>query len=52
MICIFYSLLAVSDDYKVLYAMLSGGDQHVSKPVKFEYLLKIVNLLIQEKTHK
>ena len=48
----FLFLSAVSDDYKVLYAMLSGGDQYVSKPVKFEYLLKMVNLLIQEKTPK
>jgi two-component system alkaline phosphatase synthesis response regulator PhoP len=38
----FIFLTAVNDDYKVLYAMTSGADQFVSKPVKFDYLLQIV----------
>ncbi len=45
----FIFLTAVSDDYKVLYAMSSGADQYASKPIKFEYLLSIVNKLIEEK---
>ncbi len=43
----FLFLSAVSDDYKVLHARLSGADQFVSKPIKFEYLLKIVNELLE-----
>ncbi len=39
----FIFLTAVNDDYKVLYAMSSGANQFVSKPIKFEYLLSIVN---------
>ena len=39
----FIFLTAVSDDYKVLYAMTTGANQFVSKPIKFEYLLSIVN---------
>jgi two-component system alkaline phosphatase synthesis response regulator PhoP len=38
----FLFLTAVNDDYKVLYAMTSGADQFASKPIRFEYLLKIV----------
>ena len=44
----FIFLTAVSDDYKVLYAMSSGANQYASKPIKFEYLLAMVNQLIQE----
>lgn len=45
----FIFLTAVSDDYKVLYAMTSGADQFVSKPIRFEYLLSMVNQLMEEK---
>ena len=45
----FIFLTAVSDDYKVLYAMSSGADQFVSKPIRFEYLLSMVNQLMAEK---
>ena len=45
----FIFLTAVTDDYKVLYAMSSGADQFASKPIRFEYLLNIVNQLIAEK---
>ena len=45
----FIFLTAVSDDYKVLYAMSSGADQFVSKPIRFEYLLSMVNQLMEEK---
>src|ERR1051326_5095262 len=37
----FIFLSAVHDDYRVMHAMLSGGDQYVSKPVRFEYLLSL-----------
>ncbi len=42
----FLFLTAVDDDYKVLYAFLSGADQYASKPIRFEYLLSMVNKLI------
>lgn len=45
----FIFLTAVTDDYKVLYAMSSGADQFVSKPIRFEYLLSMVNQLMEEK---
>ena len=45
----FVFLTAVSDDYKVLYAMTSGADQFISKPIRFEYLLSMVNQLMEEK---
>lgn len=45
----FIFLTAVNDDYKVLYAMTTGADQFVSKPIKFEYLLQIVEHIIEEK---
>ena len=45
----FIFLTAVTDDYKVLYAMSSGANQYASKPIKFEYLLAMVNQLIGEK---
>ena len=45
----FIFLTAVSDDYKVLYAMTSGADQFISKPIRFEYLLSMVNQLMAEK---
>jgi two-component system alkaline phosphatase synthesis response regulator PhoP len=38
----FLFLSAVNDDYQVMHAMLAGGDQYVNKPVRFEYLLKLV----------
>jgi two-component system alkaline phosphatase synthesis response regulator PhoP len=47
----FLFLTAVNDDYKVLYAMLSGADQYVSKPIKFKYLIVMVNQLIEDKKH-
>jgi two-component system alkaline phosphatase synthesis response regulator PhoP len=43
-------LTAVNDDYKVLYAMSSGADQYVSKPIRFEYLLEVVKSALREKT--
>jgi two-component system alkaline phosphatase synthesis response regulator PhoP len=45
----FIFLTALSDDYKVLHAMLSGADEFVTKPIRFEYLLTIVNRVIEEK---
>lgn len=44
----FLFLTAVNDDYKVLYAMSSGADQFASKPIRFEYLLAIVNEMISK----
>ena len=44
----FIFLTAVNDDYKVLYAMTSGANQFVSKPIKFDYLLTIVNTIISD----
>lgn len=41
-------LTAVVDDYKVLYAMTAGASQIVSKPIKFEYLLSIVNKALDD----
>jgi two-component system alkaline phosphatase synthesis response regulator PhoP len=40
-------LTAVNDDYKVLYAMTSGADQFVSKPIRFEYLLEMVKTTLK-----
>lgn len=45
----FIFLTAVTDDYKVLYAMSSGADQFASKPIRFDYLLTMINQLIEEK---
>jgi two-component system alkaline phosphatase synthesis response regulator PhoP len=45
----FIFLTAVSDDYKVMYAMSSGADQFASKPIRFDYLLNMVNQLMEEK---
>ena len=45
----FIFLTALNDDYKVLHAMLSGADEFVTKPIRFEYLLAIVNRVIAEK---
>jgi two-component system, OmpR family, alkaline phosphatase synthesis response regulator PhoP len=45
----FIFLTALCDDYKVLHAMLSGADEFVTKPIRFEYLLAIVNRVIAEK---
>lgn len=45
----FIFLTAVSDDYKVLYAMTSGADQFASKPIRFEYLLGMVNELLEKR---
>src|ERR1041385_2681007 len=43
----FIFLTAVSNDYKILHAMTSGANQFASKPVKFEYLLTLVNELLE-----
>lgn len=40
-------LTAVNDDYQVMHAMLSGGDQYVAKPVRFDYLLALVKEILQ-----
>lgn len=45
----FVFLTAVTDDYKLLYAMSSGADQFAAKPIRFEYLLNIVTNLLSEK---
>lgn len=42
-------LTAVRDDYKFIHAMTSGGDQFVSKPVRFDYLLNVVNNMVENK---
>jgi len=42
----FIFLTAISDDYKILYAMSSGADQFASKPIPFEALLHMVNDLL------
>jgi two-component system alkaline phosphatase synthesis response regulator PhoP len=47
----FIFLTAVSDDYKVLHAMSSGADQFASKPIRFEYLLAMVNQLLEKKAN-
>lgn len=41
-------LTAVTDDYKILYAMRTGADQIVDKPIKLDYLTIIVNRLLDE----
>ena len=43
----FLFLTAVTDDYKILYAMMSGADQIVDKPIKLDYLTSIVNGLLE-----
>jgi two-component system alkaline phosphatase synthesis response regulator PhoP len=43
----FVFLTAVTDDYKILYAMMSGADQIVDKPIKLDYLTSIVNGLLE-----
>ncbi|MDQ3046704.1 MAG: response regulator [Bacteroidota bacterium] len=43
-------LTAVNDDYKVLHAMSSGADQIANKPIRFEYLLTMVNEMLEEKS--
>lgn len=45
----FIFLTALNDDYKMLHAMLTGADEFVTKPIRFEYLLAIVNRVIAEK---
>ena len=45
----FIFLTALTDDYKVLYAMSSGANQYVSKPIRFEYLLAIANQILHKK---
>jgi len=42
-------LTALQDDYKFMHAMYSGGDQYLAKPVRFDYLLTIVNKLMERK---
>jgi two-component system alkaline phosphatase synthesis response regulator PhoP len=44
-------LTAVHDDYKVLYAMSTGADQYVSKPVRFDYLLTLVQATLLKHQH-
>ena len=46
----FIFLTAVTDDYKVLYAMSAGADQFASKPIRFEALLQMVNDLLAVRT--
>jgi two-component system alkaline phosphatase synthesis response regulator PhoP len=41
-------LTAVTDDYKILYAMMSGADQIVDKPIKLDFLTSVVNGLLDE----
>jgi two-component system, OmpR family, alkaline phosphatase synthesis response regulator PhoP len=48
----FIFLTAVNDDYKVLYAMTSGADQYASKPIRFEYLFKMVNDMLEKCHHE
>jgi two-component system alkaline phosphatase synthesis response regulator PhoP len=45
----FVFLSALNNDYKVLNAMLSGADEYVTKPIRFEYLLSIVKRVVAEK---
>lgn len=47
----FIFLTALTDDYKMLHAMLSGADEFVTKPIRFQYLLSIVNRVIDEKAN-
>ena len=47
----FIFLSAVHDDYQVMHAMLSGADQYISKPIRFEYLLNMVNEMLGEKAN-
>ena len=42
----FIFLSAVKDDYKVMSAMMAGATQFASKPIRFEYLLSMVNQLL------
>lgn len=42
----FIFLTALSDEYKMLYAMLSGGDEFITKPTPFKYLLSVSNRLL------
>ena len=44
----FVFLTAVTDDYKILYAMMSGADQIVDKPIRLDYLTSIVNGLLED----
>lgn len=46
----FVFLTAVSDDYKILYAIGCGADQFVTKPIKVEYILKVVEPMIGHKS--
>ena len=45
----FLFITAVNSQHKALYAMLSGADLYLAKPIKFEYLLPIVNQLMEKK---
>lgn len=42
----FIFLSAVKDDYRVMAAMMAGATQYASKPIRFEYLLSMVNQLL------
>ena len=44
----FLFLTAVTDDYKILYAMMSGADQIVDKPIKLDYLTSVVNGMLED----
>ena len=41
-------LTASQDDYRFLYAMYSGGDEYLAKPIRFDFLLTMVNQLIKK----
>jgi two-component system alkaline phosphatase synthesis response regulator PhoP len=41
-------LTAVQDEYRFMHALYSGGDQYLAKPIKFDYLLAIVNRLMED----
>jgi len=42
----FIFLTAVKDDSRVMSAMMAGANQYASKPIRFEYLLSMVNQLL------
>ena len=43
-------LSAISDDYKVLSAMNSGADHFISKPVKVDLLVRVIDQILENKT--
>jgi two-component system alkaline phosphatase synthesis response regulator PhoP len=46
----FLFLTAMNDDYKILHAMSAGADQFATKPIRFGYLLAIVNNMLVNKS--